>query len=130
MPKPTTDPHDGGTSRVFEDPYGIVAVHVFDSWRQLTEQWPVAQGRLVELISEHLTRPEPKAWEGYLVLLTPGLLPPTQRTRLNDLRYDTHRVRKLVATGDDLATLEDVQGTLLPLSPGDRRTCVRSGRTP
>jgi hypothetical protein len=114
---PTPSSQSGGASRLFEDAYGIVAIHVYESWRQLTEQWHVAQGELVDLISEHLTRPEPKAWEGYLVLLTPGLLPPTERTRINELRYDTNRVRKLVASGDDLATLDGVRLTLLPLLP-------------
>lgn len=114
---PTIDPQGTGASRLFEDAYGIVAIHVYESWRQLTEKWYVAQGQLVDLMSEHLTRPEPKAWEGYLVLLTPGLLPPTERTRINELRYDTNRVRKLVATGDELATLDGVRSTFLPLLP-------------
>src|SRR4051812_17097065 len=70
----------GAASRIFEDAYGIVAVHVFDTWSHLAEQWNVAQGQLVDVISEHLRRPEPKAWEGYLVLMTPGLLSTTDRT--------------------------------------------------
>ena len=111
-------PTDGpAASRVFEDPYGIVAVVVYDSWAQLVAEWHEAQGWLVDLISLHLSRPEPKAWEGYLVLLTPGLVPPADRPRLVELRYDTNRVRKLVATGDDLVTLEGVRQALLPLLP-------------
>lgn len=114
---PLPDAQTGDLSRLFEDAYGIVSIHVYESWRQLTEQWHVAQGELVDVISGHLTRPEPKAWEGYLVLLTPGLLPATDKSRINELRYDTNRVRKLVATGDDLGTLESVRLTLLPLLP-------------
>jgi hypothetical protein len=34
-----------------------------------------------------------------------------------ELRYDTNRVRKLVASGDDLMTLEGVREALLPLLP-------------
>lgn len=105
------------TSRVFEDPYGIVAIHIFDTWRQLADQWHIAQGLLVDLISAHLTRPEPKAWEGYLVLITPSPVVTSELARVADLRYDTNRVRKLVATGDDLHTLEDVRESLLPLLP-------------
>lgn len=104
-------------SRVFEDAYGIVALHVFDTWTRLTERWNVAQGQLVDVISGHLRRPEPKAWEGYLVLMTPGLIPATDRASINQIRGDTNRVRKLVATGDDLSTIEDIRGTLLPLLP-------------
>src|ERR687892_417150 len=68
---------DGWTphSRVFEDPYGVVAVVAYETWTDLAETWPDDQGRLVDLISAHLRRPEPKSWEGYLVLLTPGVSP-------------------------------------------------------
>jgi len=112
-------PADGWTSnsRLFEDPYGIVAVVAYENWTDLAETWPDAQGHLVELISAHLTRPEPKSWEGYLVLLTPGVAPSAARSQLAEIRYDTNRVRKLVATGDDLRTLDDVEQALLPLLP-------------
>lgn len=113
----TDDERGTRVSRVFEDAYGIVAVHVFDSWQQLAERWHVAQGQLVDLISAHLRSPEPKAWEGYLVLLTPGLLPAADIVAVNELRNDTNRVRKIVATGGDLGTLDDVRGALLPLLP-------------
>lgn len=104
-------------SRTFEDAYGIVALHIFETWTQLTERWNLAQGALVDVISEHLSRPEPKAWEGYLVLITPGLLPLTDRIVIDRIRADTNRVRKLVATGEDLTTIDGVRGTLLPLLP-------------
>lgn len=107
-----------GTARVFEDSYGIVALHIYDTWDQLIEDWPVAQGQLVDLISEHLSRPEPKAWEGYLALFTTG--PSTgDRASVVELRYDTNRVRKLVSTGEELQTLDDVRTALLPLLPLD-----------
>ncbi len=110
---------DGGftSARVFEDPYGIVAVNVFDTWESLSDGWHLAQGSLVDLISNHLTRPEPKSWEGYLVLLTPAPVPEPERSHVADLRYDTNRLRKLVATGEDLQTLDDVREALLPLLP-------------
>jgi hypothetical protein len=110
---------DGWTSnaRLFEDPYGIVAVVVYETWGDLAGAWPDAQGRLVELISSHLRRPEPKSWEGYLVLLTPAVCPSTARSEAAAIRYDTNRVRKLVATGDELPTLDDVEQALLPLLP-------------
>lgn len=113
------DPTDGWTSssQLFEDPYGIVAVVVYDTWTELAETWPDAQGRLVELISAHLRRPEPKSWEGFLVLLTPAVAPLEARSQTTEIRYDTNRVRKLVATGDELGTLDGVEQALLPLLP-------------
>jgi len=122
-------PADGWTSnsRLFEDPYGIVAVVVYETWADLAETWPDAQGHLVELISAHLRRPEPKSWEGYLVLLTPSVAPLAARSQLAEIRYDTNRVRKLVATGDDLRTLDDVEQALLPLLPLEVESQLESG---
>lgn len=103
--------------RLFEDRYGIVALKAYDSFDELAGRWNEDQGWLVETMSEHLRRSEPKAWEGYLVLLTPQAILPDDRVRVTQLRYDTSRVRKLVATGEDLSTLRDVEETLLPLLP-------------
>jgi hypothetical protein len=114
---PSADSAQAYASRVFEDRYGIVAICVFDSWALLVQDWPVAQGQLVGLMSETLRRPEPKAWEGYLVLMTPGLMPLGDRTVINRMRADTNRVRKLVAAGDELGTLEEIRTFLLPLIP-------------
>lgn len=107
----------GGTSRVFEDPFGVVAVHVYDTWDDLYSQWNEAQGSLVELMSAHLRQREAKSWEGYLVLLCSSPSPTSERNEVSNLRHDTNRVRKLVATGDELETLEDVRTALLPLLP-------------
>jgi len=116
-PMRSDDSAQAYASRVFEDRYGIVAVCVFDSWGSLVKDWPIAQGQLVGLMSESLRRPEPKAWEGYLVLMTPGLMPLGDRTLISSMRADTNRVRKLVAAGDELGTLEDIRTFLLPLVP-------------
>jgi hypothetical protein len=102
-------------TRVFEDAYGIVSLHVYETWGHLVDRWPLAQGHLVDLISAHLRKPEPKSWEGYLVLLTPGRA--EADSRVNTIRYDTHRVRKLLATGEDLGTLNGLRSALLPLLP-------------
>jgi hypothetical protein len=105
------------TADLLEDPYGIVLVAVFDTWADLREGWPDAQAVLAELISENIAAGEPKAWDGYLVLLTPGI-PERQDTGIvNDIRQDTSRLRKLIATGDDLRTLNDVGRVILPLLP-------------
>lgn len=104
-------------SRLFEDPYSLVAVVVYDTWRELFERWPDAQAMLVEMISTRLGKGEPKSWEGYLVLLTPSFADAIGAHEVNAIRYDTTRVRKLIATGEVLHTLEDVRRTLLPLLP-------------
>jgi hypothetical protein len=95
----------------------IVAVHVYDTWHELTEDWAVAQSLLVDIISANVTRREPKAWEGYLVLLTGADLLEEDHQALADLRSNTSRLRKLVATGQDVQTLDDVHNALLPLLP-------------
>ena len=114
-------------SRLFEDEYGIVALHVYDTWQGLRNEWNIAQGQLVDLISARLARPEPKSWEGYLILLTEGDAPESERRAVVDLRYNTNRLRKLVATGQELETVEDVHTVLLPLLPLDIKTPSTSG---
>jgi hypothetical protein len=107
------------TVRLFEDAFGIVAVVVYETWRDLLSRWPDAQAALVDLISRHVSSSDAKAWEGYLALLTPGV---ASHSEVTTIRYDTTRVRKLVATGDELKLLADVERALLPLLPlGDER---------
>lgn len=117
------EPGSAGDSRTFEDAYSIAAVHAFDTWAQLAEQWPRAQGQLVELISAHLRLPEPKAWDGYIVLLTPDVLPPEEKLALAAIRNDTTRVRKLVASGEELTALSGIHDALLPLLPLRTEQC-------
>src|SRR4051812_13645121 len=64
---------DTATSRLFEDEYNVVGVAVFETCGELLESWPDLQGSLVNVISQHIGREESKAWDGYLVLLSPGL---------------------------------------------------------
>jgi len=61
----------------------------------------------VNVISENIGHAEWKAWDGYLVLLTPGLAP-SEEANIEAVRYDTTRLRKLVATGEDLRNPTDV----------------------
>ncbi len=100
-----------------EDKYGVVAVAVYETWKDLSAGWPETQSALVAVISREFTRAEAKAWEGYLVLLTPASLGPEAREEADRIRYDTSRIRKLVASGEDLTTLSDVDRVLLPLLP-------------
>lgn len=103
--------------RFFEDEYRVVMLLVFDTWSQLRESWARGQASLVELISIHMTKAIEKSWDGYLVLLTLDPCPPSRRGELDEIRYDTFRVRKLVADGDEIHSLADVRRTLLPLLP-------------
>lgn len=107
---------DSGRARLFEDPYGVVGVVVFDTCGELVREWPNWQGSLVEVISKSVGREEAKAWEGYLVLLTPALAP-SERKAIDGTRYDTIRLRKIVATGGDMEGTFDVTRVLSPLLP-------------
>lgn len=100
-----------------EDKYGIVCVAVYRTWSDLSSAWPETQTALVAAISRQFTRAEAKAWDGYLVLLTPASLGPEAREEADQIRYDTSRIRKLVATGEDLTALSDVERVLLSLMP-------------
>jgi hypothetical protein len=103
--------------RFFEDEYRVVMLLVFDTWADLRESWAKGQSSLVELISIHMTKAIEKSWDGYLVLLTLDPCPPSRRGELDEIRYDTFRVRKLVAAGDEIRSLADVRRVLLPLLP-------------
>lgn len=107
----------GSNARAFEDPYGIVGLVAYETWSDLSSGWVTAQATLVELISKHLTQFEPKAWEGYLVLLTSSVLRGDGRREASEIRHDTNRVRKLVATGEEIRALADLHTVLLPLLP-------------
>jgi hypothetical protein len=102
---------------LFEDPYCLVAVVVYDTWQELFERWPDAQAALVDIVSARLGRSEPKSWDVYLVLLTAAFADTAAAREVNAIRYDTTRVRKLISTGEELRTLEDVRRTILPLLP-------------
>lgn len=103
--------------RLFEDAYGIVAIVVYETWRELLSGWPDAQESLVELISRHMSASDAKAWDGYLVLMTSAVMSSESGGRSTDIRYDTSRVRKLLAAGDELKSVADVGRVVLPLLP-------------
>lgn len=106
-------------ARLFEDEYNVVGIAVYSTCAELLRSWVDQQGSLVEAISSKVGLSEGKAWDGYLVLLTAGPAPYGE-TGVEDIRRDTTRVRKLVATGQELSSPSDVErllGPLLPLSP-------------
>ena len=113
----TTETWQTSNVRLFEDDYGIVAVVAYDTWGDLSSKWVDAQASLVELVSKYTTSYDAKSWEGYLVLLTPSSVPKQGLLKLTEIRYDISRVRKFVATGDDIRTLDDIRQALLPLLP-------------
>lgn len=105
------------STRLFEDEYNVVGVAVFTTCAELLRSWADLQGSLVDVISRQVGRTENKAWDGYLVLLTAGMAP-SGDLDIEAIRYDTTRLRKLVATGEDLNAPGDVERllrTLLPL---------------
>lgn len=107
---------DTPTSRIFEDEYNVVGVTIWETCAELLESWPDAQGDLVSVISKYVGREDSKSWDGYLVLLSPGLAS-SEGTQLDTIRYNTTRLRKLVAVGDDLQEPSDVGRVLRALLP-------------
>src|SRR5215218_5238648 len=69
-----------------EDKYGVVAVVVYDTWSELVASWAPAQASIVDALSLAYTRLDRKAWDGYLVLLTPALSAGTE-TSAQEIRY-------------------------------------------
>jgi len=104
------------STRLFEDKYNVVGIAVFTTAAELLSAWADLQGALVDVISRHVGQAESKAWDGYLVLLTTGMAPSSD-VEIEDLRYDTTRLRKLVATGDDMNSAGDVERLLRSLLP-------------
>jgi|ERR1017187_7574803 hypothetical protein len=90
---------DTPTSRLFEDEYNIVGLVVFDTCGDLLRSWADLQGSLVDVISRNVGREESKAWDGYLALLSLGFAS-SESAALDAVRYNTTRLRKLVATAD------------------------------
>ncbi len=113
------------TSRVFEDSYSVVSLLVFETWDELRDKWTEAQAQLVEIISGNIGRNEPKAWDGYLVLMTSESAG-SELPIANQIRYDISRVRKLIATAEDIRDLVDVRRVLLPLLPLEPSLAVRA----
>jgi hypothetical protein len=107
----------GSGARIYEDPYSVVALVVYETWTDLSDSWLEAQAALVELISTHFTRGDAKSWEGYLVLLTPSVVPSDARLDAIAIQRNTTHVRKLLATGDELRSIDDIADALLPLLP-------------
>jgi hypothetical protein len=104
------------STRLFEDEYNIVGVSVFETTEDLLKSWSDRQGSLVEVISQHVGESDDKSWDGYLVLLTPHYSP-SDDPSIEEVRYNTTRVRKLVAVGENLSTPADVESVLRPLLP-------------
>ena len=102
---------------LFEDTFAIVAVGVFESCERLIREWSNCQGWLVETVSSHVSKAEAKAWDGYLVLLTTAVASDFEQLALEQIARDTSHTRKLVASGDRLRTLSDVDAALAPFLP-------------
>lgn len=106
-------------ARILQNQYSVVMVASFETWESLAETWTDYQGVTVETMSRFLRQGDSKAADGYLVLLTP--MPVSvgeiETTRLNRIRSDTSRLRKLVGTGDDLRTISDIRKVIAALIP-------------
>jgi hypothetical protein len=106
---------ESSNTRLFEDEHGIVSIVVYETWKDLADGWQTAQEQLVVLMSSHMSSGEPKFWDGYLVLLTRS--PLASESELDRIRYDVTRLRKIVATGEELLSRSDLERVLSPLLP-------------
>ena len=104
-------------ARLYEDAYSIVCVAVYETWADLSSNWTEDQAHLVNLISEHFARSDAKAWEGYLALLTPSIVPAAERLSAIGIQRNTVHVRKLFADGEELQSPGAIRRTLLALLP-------------
>ena len=104
-------------ANIYEDAYSIVCIAIYETWTHLHFAWTDDQANLVDLISEYFTRVDAKASEGYLVLLTPSVVPQADRSAANGIKNDISRVRKLLADGLELKTAGGVRRTLFPVLP-------------
>ena len=104
-----------GEVLVFEDEYSIVGLSFYASWADLETGWERAQAEMVARISQHMRRADPKSWDGYLVLLT--LDEAARAEAVAQVRHDTRRLRKLVATGRELTAMSAIGDMLLPVLP-------------
>ena len=112
------------SARVYEDAYSVVCVAIYDTWQQLSDGWTGDQAVLVDLISKYFTRHEPKAWDGYLALFTPSVVPYQERRIAVDIQRNTVHVRKLFADGSELSSTSAVRRTLLPVLPLDEHEAL------
>ena len=101
--------------RIFEDSLCIVGLVYYQTWADLENTWLDAQAVMVEKISTHIRRSDPKAWDGYLVLFTLDEFPLVEA--VSRIENNTNRLRKLVATGRELKTMASVEVSLLPVLP-------------
>ena len=110
--------------RVYEDEYSIVCVAIYETWADLHSRWTFVQASLSDLISRNIERTDPKAWEGYLVLLTPSVVPTPEREKSVSIQRDTRHMRKLFGDGGELRIIDDVNRILLPLMPLQERDAL------
>ena len=98
---------------------------MYETWRELSSLWVDDQAILVGLISRHFSRNDAKAWEGYLVLLTPSIVPTAERQVAVDIQRDTVHLRKLFAAAGELPSVDAVRQTLLPLLPLEQNDALK-----
>jgi hypothetical protein len=120
---PIDHPSLSDRARILQNRYSVVMVATFETWETLVDAWPDYQNATVELMSLFLRQGDAKAADGYLVLLTPSPVPAGEMSRVNRIRSDTSRLRKLLGTADDLRTISDVRKVIAPLLP----LFIRSG---
>lgn len=107
-------------SLLAEDQFAIVAVSAYETVKELVDRWADIQADLVHYFDKRLSRADPKLWECYLILLSPSTPSSSQKDKIEQIRYDTREIRKIIVTGHDLETTKDVSDALLPVLPMEK----------
>lgn len=88
-------------SNVYEDSLCFVAVSLFSDVDALIRDWQSAQEELTSLLQRYPAHIGAKAWDGYLVLVTPDRLSSLTVAEITAIRSNTKRLRKLVLCDED-----------------------------
>jgi len=78
-----------------------VGVRIFPTLGELVAEWQDGQSAVTDLIGSNVVDIQYKAWDGYLLLITPAPASNEWGAELNEIRANTRRLRKLIVTGDD-----------------------------
>lgn len=108
---------------VYEDVYSFIGVAWFSSVQEMAARWASVQEELWRVAALAPGRLGVKAWDGYLVLITPEAIPTSLASEISSIRSDTRRLRKIVLTGDDIdegspvSVAASVRRALTPILP-------------
>jgi hypothetical protein len=105
---------------LFEDDSILGFVNLFETVKDLLDQWRDKQRLFIQRSSSALRSSTKKSWNCYAIFLCASPANIEQRQGLNDIEEDLSLIRKLVSDG--VSTRRDIQRALLPILPIQNRT--------